>query len=104
VILLMALLALQTSVDPSAEDEILVIGRRFEQASATVSRDAQGRYSCSMTVTSGNVKLDERLCRAAAKCVMKGASNSDGVKTCINRQKPKLLARFLKERKKASQQ
>jgi hypothetical protein len=100
--LLLALLVFQTPAVPAVEDEIVVIGRRLEQASVNVSKDKQGRFYCSMSVTSGNVKLDERLCRAASKCVMKGASNSDAVRVCIDRKKPKLLAQFIKERKKVA--
>jgi hypothetical protein len=98
--LLLALLLFQTPAAPVVEDEILVIGRRLEQATVNVSKDKQGRFYCSMDVSSGNVKLDERLCRAAAKCVMKGASTSDAVRACIDKKKPKLLAQFIKERKK----
>jgi hypothetical protein len=100
--ILLALLVFQTTALPAVEDEIVVIGRRLEQASVNVSKDKQGRFYCSMSVSSGNVKLDETLCRAAAKCVMKGASNSDAVRACIDKKKPKLLAQFLKERQRAA--
>lgn len=97
-ILAFAALALaQANAPQSGDDEIVVIGRRFEQASVNVGKDARGRFTCSLTASSGNARLDERLCRAASKCVIKGATDQAGVKDCIDRKKPELLAHFRRE-------
>ena len=101
-LLAILLAAAQAAAPPSDEDDIVVIGRRFEQAAVIVGKDQQGRFTCSMTASSGNAKLDEGLCRTAAKCVIKGAANSNAVKACIDRKKPGLFARFRKERKKGA--
>ena len=100
----LALLAATQTVSPAAaeEEEIVVIGRRFEQAAVVVGKDAKGSFTCSLTATSGNAKLDERLCRTAAKCVIKGASDNAAVKTCIDRKKPGLFAQFRKEWKQGA--
>ncbi|HZF46695.1 MAG TPA: hypothetical protein VEZ26_10180 [Sphingomonadaceae bacterium] len=92
-----ALLALMFVAAPAAavaENDIVVIAQRFSGLSASVERDGAGRYHCSLNGTSGSLKLDGQLCKAATKCVRKGAADSAGVKICIEAAKPKLLADF----------
>ncbi|MBO9498305.1 MAG: hypothetical protein J7496_07560 [Novosphingobium sp.] len=74
--------------------DIVVIAQRFAGISASVTRDAAGKYGCALSDTSGSAKLDSRLCKAATQCVRKGAAASDEVKACIEAAKPKLLADF----------
>ena len=97
----MLLLALAISTAPPVEDEIVVIGRRFAQMSVIVGKDARGRFKCDLTASSGNPRLDERLCRTASKCVIKGASDNATVKACIDRKKPGLFAAFRREHTKS---
>lgn len=78
--------------DVVVEDEILVIARKLEQVSAWVSRDGKGRYACELSDSTGNRQLDRDLCRAATDCVREGARTSDQVKTCLDAEKPALLA------------
>lgn len=82
------LLLLQTA---PAEDEIVVIGRRLAQISAHVVRDPRGRYHCALTGETGNAKLDASLCKAATKCVQKGAVSQSQVSACLETRKPALL-------------
>lgn len=90
------LLALMFVAAPAAaaENDIVVIAQRFSGLAANVERDGAGRYHCSLNGTSGSLKLDGQLCKAATKCVRKGAADSAAVKTCIEGAKPKLLADF----------
>ena len=96
-IMLAVLAAAQVAAAPAAEDEIVVIGRRFAQTAVIVGKDARGRLTCDLTASSGNVRLDERLCRTASKCVIKGATDNAVVKACIDRKKPDLFADFRRE-------
>jgi len=91
-VIALALLALVQTAP--TEDEIVVIGRRFAALSATIGRDARGSYTCGLSGTSGNVRLDGALCKAATKCVRKGAADSAQVAACIDKRKPALLAAF----------
>lgn len=87
------------AVPSPAEEEIVVIGQRLARLSAFVRQDG-GRLSCSLSESSGNARLDARLCRTAARCVRDGARENDAVRACIDRRRPALLAdlrRFLAE-------
>ena len=90
------LLALLLVAAPTAAsgDDIVVIAQRFQGITAGVERDAAGKYHCALSDTSGSSKLDGQLCKAATKCVRKGAADSAAVKTCIDGAKPRLIAEF----------
>ncbi len=90
---LLALL-LAASAPAAQGDDIIVIAQRFAGMTASVTRDATGKYRCALSDTSGSAKLDGQLCKAATKCVRKGAADSAEVKACIEGAKPKLLADF----------
>lgn len=85
----MALLLL--ALAPVSESDIVVLGRRLASASVTVGKDARGRFTCATDRSTGNVGLDARLCKAAAKCVAKGAATQEAVSACIDQRKPALL-------------
>jgi len=87
-IALMLLLAVQAA---PADDEIVVLGRRLAATQVIVGRDAQGKFTCGLSQSSGNGKLDAALCKAAATCVRKGAGDQAGVTACIEARKPALL-------------
>ena len=91
-----ALLALMVVAAPAAaaEEDIVVIAQRFSGLAANVQRDDTGQYHCALNGTSGNLKLDGELCKAATKCVRKGAADGAAVTACLERAKPKLLADF----------
>lgn len=76
---------------PSAEDEIVVLGRRLAALQVIVGRDARGKFTCGLSQSSGNVELDSALCKVAATCVRKGANDQGGVTACIEARKPALL-------------
>lgn len=86
----LALIALVTASAPP-EDDIVVIGRRLAGISVMVGRDAKGRYTCDLSASTGNARLDERLCKTAATCVRKGAASKEAVSACIDERKPALL-------------
>jgi len=95
VIALMLLLAVQAG---TAEDEIVVLGRRLATTQVIVGRDTQGKFTCGLSQSSGNGKLDAALCKAAAVCVRKGANDPPGVAACIEARKPALLDAFRRAR------
>lgn len=84
-------LALQGLAPPAAEPNIVVIGRRLAAVSVTVGRDLRGRFTCGLSASSGNARLDEQLCRTASKCVKGGANDRAAVSACIDGRKPSLL-------------
>lgn len=95
--LTLALIALTTAAPAVTEDEITVIGRRLAAISVMVGRDAKGRYTCDLSASTGNARLDARLCKTASTCVRKGATSQDAVRTCIDARKPVLLEQVRKE-------
>lgn len=83
---------------PLSEEEIVVIGKRLERVQVNVTRDPQGRLHCSLNGSSGNARLDERVCKASAKCVRRiGGQGDAAVHRCIVEGKASLLAKFQKE-------
>jgi sirohydrochlorin ferrochelatase len=91
-LLLLAASVAQPAAEPQTEAEILVVGRRLAGLSVIVGRDARGRFTCSLTASSGSRRLDAELCRTAARCVREGAGSNAAVAVCIDRRKPALLA------------
>ncbi|MDQ0249357.1 hypothetical protein J2W22_001404 [Sphingomonas kyeonggiensis] len=92
--ILSLILALAVQEAPQDELNIEVVGRKLAAISATVSQGAGGKLGCALSESSGYAKLDEQLCRTATACVRKGARDSAGVKACIDKRKPALLADF----------
>lgn len=101
ILALAAAVALQAAATPT--DDIVVIGQRLAGLSASVTRDAAGRYHCALDGSSGNGKLDASLCRVATDCVRKGATEQAAVSACVDRRKPKLLADLRAELAKVRQ-
>ena len=90
--ILTVLLAAAQVAAPTVEDEIVVLAKRLATTSAIVGRDHRGRSTCSVTASTGSVRLDSALCRTAATCVKAGAVDQAAVSACIDRRKPALLA------------
>jgi hypothetical protein len=89
------LLSFATAQDaPTDADEIVVLARRLEAVEVIVGRDPNGRFTCGMKGTSGNPRLDSRLCKTVASCVRKRGSDPVAVQACITSSKPRLLAQF----------
>jgi hypothetical protein len=96
--LALVLLAQVPTVGPvPTEDEIVVIAKRLDAIAVTVGRDARGRYHCSLSASSGNARIDERLCRTSSTCVRKGANDGAAVKACVQQRKAGLLEAFRRE-------
>ncbi|CAN5474529.1 hypothetical protein BH10PSE12_BH10PSE12_16460 [soil metagenome] len=76
---------------PPAQDDIVVIARQLAAVSVWLAPDAKGQLSCGMNMSSGDVALDEKLCKAAAQCWKKGATAAPDMKNCIETRKPTLL-------------
>lgn len=83
-----ALVTLPAAAQPG-EEEIVVLGRRLAGISVTMARNPAGKLECSISQSSGSARLDEQLCRTAAKCVKTGAAD---VAACVDARKPALLA------------
>ncbi len=94
------LAAVQPSV-ASVDDEIVVIGRRLNSISAMVCKDEKGRFTCSLDKSSGNINLDKRLCKTTVRCVRDGAVGDNAIKSCVDAEKPKLLAKLRREMKRS---
>lgn len=92
----LALLVAAQPADPAPvdDDAILVLARRLETVAVAVSRDTKGRTTCSVAPSSGNPRIDSRLCETAARCVKKGAADNEAIKSCIDKRKPDLLREF----------
>ena len=83
---------------PPMPPEIVVVGQRLDRARVDVTRDSRGNLHCSISVSSGDAKLDDRLCRASARCVRKvGDKGRSAIRRYIVEGKSKLLARFVEE-------
>jgi hypothetical protein len=94
----MAALAMMAQT-AAPEDEITVFARRLESVSVRLAPDANGKLACGMNQSSGDAKIDAKLCRAAARCVKQGAAGNDAMKNCIDKTKPGLLRDFAANRR-----
>ena len=99
--LIAALMLLQGAAmaGPPEEDftevqEITVIAQRLRQISAHVSKDAQGKYQCDLSETTGLRTLDAELCKTTTNCVRKGKDGQEAVRACVDKAKPSLVARI----------
>lgn len=100
-ILLAALLLMQAPADvgPPEEDftevqDITVIAQKLRQISVAVTRDAQGKYQCGLSGSTGLPKLDGELCKATTSCVRKGKDSEKDVRACVDKARPTLMARI----------
>ena len=92
---LAALLMLAAQAEPEAD--IVVVAQRLAALEVNVGRDAKGRFTCGLSQSSGNLRLDRRLCKASAGCAKKHGSDAQAVKACVTAGKPKLLAQLRAE-------
>ncbi len=98
--LAVALMLLQGAPDgPPDEDltevqEITVIAQKLRQIQVGVSRDAQGKYQCGVSETTGLVKLDAELCRATTNCLRKGKESQEDLRACVEKAKPSMMTRI----------
>jgi len=90
---LFLLVAAQQLPEPP-ENEIVVVGKRLASISVNVARDAQGKFGCSLSQSSGSASVDGQLCKAAAKCAKQGALSQDAMRSCIEARKPAILEDF----------
>ncbi len=97
-ILAFALLAIAQAPEPvPTDEEIVVIAQKLNGLAVYVGRDAEGRYHCDLSESSGNARLDAQLCKTSATCVKKGATEQTEIKACIDKRKSTLLADFRRE-------
>lgn len=97
---LLALAAQELPDAPLSEAEIVVIAQRLNSITVNVGRDPRGRYHCALDGTTGRPRIDDRLCRATTKCVIKGKRGDAEIHRCVARAKPALLAELRKERRR----
>ncbi|MBB3034285.1 hypothetical protein [Alteriqipengyuania lutimaris] len=79
------------------EVDIVVVARRLDRIAFNVAQDREGSWHCSMNGSSGNPKLDSRMCKEVTDCVRKKGAADAQVKACVTGTKEKVLARFRKE-------
>ena len=91
------LLLAQAPAAATDHPEIIVVAERFNRLQATVGRDPQGRWHCSLDGTSGAPRLDDRLCRAVTKCARKQAKGGKPAEACIADNRKRLLAQWKHE-------
>ncbi|MBT2186423.1 hypothetical protein KK488_05620 [Sphingobium sp. H33] len=99
--LLAAMLLLQAPAEAEPPDsdfdevqDITVIASKLRQISVAVTRNAQGKYQCDLSASTGLTKLDGELCKATTRCVRKGKDSEKDVKACVEKAKPTLIARI----------
>lgn len=91
-LVLLALALLPQEAQEPEETDIIVIGRRLSAMQVVIGRNERGKSTCGLTASSGSKRLDESLCRTAAKCERKGARDNAEVQACVEARKPELLA------------
>ncbi|MFM7403017.1 MAG: hypothetical protein ACKO1N_02745 [Erythrobacter sp.] len=82
------------------ESEILVVLNRLRSITVNVGRDREGRWNCGLDRSTGQLKLDARLCRAVTKCVKKGATDDAAVQACIRSSRAGLVRELERSMKK----
>lgn len=87
---------LPTPADATLDEEIVVLARRLDEVSFEVGQDPKGRWHCSMDRTTGNPKLDSRMCKEVTDCVRKRGTEETQIRACVSGTKEKVLARFKK--------
>jgi hypothetical protein len=87
------LLAVTVAAAPESADEqdIVVVAKRLDGVTASITRNAQGKFQCGLSRSTGVINLDDALCKTATKCVRKGASTVEAVNACVTKRKPALL-------------
>ena len=81
----------------AAEVDIVVVAERLAALEVNIGKDANGRFTCGLSQSSGSLRLDARLCKASAKCAKRHGSDAAAVKACVTSDKPKLLAQLRSE-------
>ncbi|WP_404710854.1 hypothetical protein [Sphingomonas sp. MMS24-J13] len=89
----------QASAPDVPTDEITVMAHRLESTSVWLSRGADGKLACGMNQSSGDTKIDAKLCTTAARCLKDGATAGDDMKSCIDKTKPGILREFAANRR-----
>ena len=83
------------AAQPVADGEIVVTAK-VEQLSLTLGRDAAGRTTCGLSRSSGDVAIDEAMCRRASRCMKRGEIDRAALDICIAGQKKALVAAWLR--------
>ena len=92
--LLFAQAASASPAPPPVTDQIVVMAERLRAISAEVGRDQEGRWHCSWSASSGNARIDDRLCRAATACSRRHVDEPAQIDSCIEQRRPGILDDF----------
>ena len=87
--------------EPEPIPEIVVLGR-LRSLQVTVGQDRKGNWNCSLSGSTGRPRLDDKFCRAATKCVRKGAKETGAIEKCIRKSRNGLVKQFERAMKKTS--
>lgn len=89
-------LASAASAQTEADAEIVVIARKVAQVGITLGRDAEGRTTCGLTRSSGDVRIDDAMCRRASRCMKPKMTAQAEIDACIAKQRKALVRAWAK--------
>ncbi len=92
--ILAALMMLQSAAPAGDEDTILVLAKRLEQIEVSIAQDDKGRWSCSLSQSSGHKRVDDRLCRTATACFRANGDNREEMIACMSNSRGNILEEF----------
>ena len=91
-----AMLSAGIAVAQTVPDDEIVVTAKVERLALTLGRDDQGRTTCGLSRSSGDVAIDEAMCRRASRCGKRGGIDRPALDACIAGQKKALVAAWLK--------
>ncbi|MBU0556006.1 MAG: hypothetical protein KKD64_16645 [Alphaproteobacteria bacterium] len=65
----------------------VVITAQLARMQIALGRDPQGRVTCATTISSGDLALDEAICKRAARCMKKKPQPAEVLSACVDKQK-----------------
>ena len=95
-ILTLALASATAAVAQTVAENEIVVTAQVERVGLTLGHDADGRTTCGLTRSSGDVAIDNAMCRRASRCMKRGEVDRDRLEACVARQKKALTAAWLR--------
>lgn len=91
-VLMMPMMAVAQTVD----QEDIVVTAQVGRIGVSLGRNDAGQTTCSLTRSSGNIAIDNALCKRASHCMKRGEPNRTALEACLVRQKKALISAWLK--------
>jgi len=90
----LAFAAATTLASPPILDNstMTLLEMRLDRVSVATGRDANGRVTCRLSSSTGERRLDEKLCETAKRCAGQGDTSRTEITTCIDNRKPQMLS------------